>query len=44
MKILMSQNNQNTKCIEQKRILKATRKKKGQLTYKGQSVRTIPNS
>jgi hypothetical protein len=38
MKILPSHNNQNNKCTEQRKILKAVREK-GQATYKGRFIR-----
>ena len=42
-KILLSHNNQNTKCIEQRKNIKHVRAK-GQVTYKGRPIRIIPDS
>jgi hypothetical protein len=41
-KILLTHNNQNNKCTEQRKNIKIC-KKKGQVTYKGRPIRITPN-
>ena len=41
-KLLLSHNNQNTKCTKQRKNIKSS-KRKSQVTYKGRSIRIIPH-